>query len=73
MRFRQANIEICRFGPNYSKYAMAKHKAETSNKLIDNLLENATERIQTDGIDSLKFKEKYFKLLPLYTHILVEL
>lgn len=52
---------------------MMKHKQETPSKERHNLLNSAMDRIDEDGLNSLKYKEKSFELKPLYTHISVEL
>lgn len=72
-RLQKKHIELLRFGPNYSQYIMMKHKHETPSKERHNLLNNAVDRIDSDGLNSLKYNEKNVVLSPLYTHIFVEL
>lgn len=66
-------MEICRFGPDYSKYMMIPHKTETPNSHRKMLMKTGTGRFKTDGINSLQYTTKEVVLRPLYTHMLVEL
>ncbi|XP_067615580.1 beta-1,4-galactosyltransferase 1 isoform X2 [Eurosta solidaginis] len=65
-------IDICRFGPIYSKYTMIRHKPEEKNENRLELLRNGFKRFLTDGLNSLTYKEKERRIHSLFTHILVE-
>lgn len=70
MRYKQ--IEVIRCDPSYGQYSMMEHKQEFPNEERLNLLQKAIQRMQTDGLNSLKYNEKKISDLPLYTHIEVE-
>lgn len=51
---------------------MLKHAAETPNSDRITFLKNGPLRYNTDGLNSLVYKEVDYKLHNLFTHILVE-
>lgn len=69
-RLRAKNIDICRFAPHYSQYTMLKHNNEIPNENRLAFLRNGSLRYNTDGLNSLVYKEKEIKLHKLFTHIL---
>lgn len=71
-RLKASNIDICRFPPQYSQYAMLKHAKEEPNKDRYEYLRNGYMRFHSDGLNSLVYQEKDFKLHNLFTHVLVE-
>lgn len=71
-RIRAKNIEICRFHPDYSQYTMLKHTKETPSKERLTYLRTGPLRYHNDGLNSLIYAQKDFKLHNLFTHILVE-
>lgn len=71
-RLESKNIGICRFAPSHSQYTMMKHSQEFKNPDRVSLLQNGHLRYHTDGLNSLLFEEKGFKLHNLFTHVLVE-
>lgn len=70
-RLESRNIDICRFPPHYSQYAMLKHTKEKKNKDRLLYLRNGPMRYHADGLNSLVYEEKVYKLHNLFTHILV--
>lgn len=72
-RLKYKQIEVIRLNISYSQYVMMKHEQQTPNSFRHSLLRNAAHRIQSDGLNSLEFREKVVKQLPLYTHIEVEI
>lgn len=68
-RLRAKNFGICRFSPDYSRYTMLKHKEEHKSESRVAFLRNGSLRYNTDGLNSLVYKEKEIKLHKLYTHI----
>lgn len=71
-RLVDKNIEICRFDQDYSQYTMLKHKAENPNEERLAYLRYGHLRYNTDGLNSLVYKEVGFKLHNLFTHVIVE-
>ncbi|XP_037034149.1 beta-1,4-galactosyltransferase 1 isoform X2 [Bradysia coprophila] len=71
-RLKAKEIDICRFAPEYSEYTMLQHAPETPNKDRLAFLRDGHLRFHSDGLNSLTFKEKDFKLHKLFTHVLVE-
>lgn len=71
-RLESRQIDICRFPPKYSQYTMLKHTKEKKNKDRLLYLRNGPMRYHVDGLNSLVYEEKSFKLHNLFTHILVE-
>lgn len=71
-RLSASHIDICRFAPEYSEYTMLKHAQEIPNKDRLIFLRNGHLRFHSDGLNSLIYKEKEFKLHNLFTHVLVE-
>ncbi|EDW82966.1 uncharacterized protein Dwil_GK22603 [Drosophila willistoni] len=71
-RLRAMGISICRLAPEYSEYTMLKHKPEHPNENRRALLRAATLRQQTDGLNSLVYKEVERRMHSLFTHIMVE-
>lgn len=71
-RLRAKEIDICRFAPEYSEYTMLQHAPEKPNEDRLAFLRDGHLRFHSDGLNSLTFKEKDFKLHKLFTHVLVE-
>lgn len=71
-RLQNKNIEICRFAPAFSRYTMLRHAKEKPNTDRIAFLRNGHLRYHTDGLNSLVYEEKGYKLHKLFTHILVE-
>lgn len=71
-RLKASQIDICRFAPDYSEYTMLQHAQETPNKDRLMFLRDGHLRFHSDGLNSLIFQEKEFKLHKLFTHVLVE-
>lgn len=51
---------------------MLKHKQEIPNPKRYKLLKEATQRFESDGLNSLTYTERRITEAPLYTHIEVE-
>ncbi|XP_037915119.1 beta-1,4-galactosyltransferase 6 [Hermetia illucens] len=66
------NLQICRFAPDYSEYTMLKHTKEVPNADRLAFLRSGPLRYHTDGLNSLIYAQKDFKLHNLFTHVLVE-
>ena len=66
------NYEIMRFEPANSEYTMLHHKPEKPNENRVNLLRAAAKRFYTDGLNSLKYREKERRMHSLFTHILAQ-
>lgn len=71
-RLKAKNIEICRFDPEFNYYTMLRHEREVPSENRVAFLLNGSLRYNTDGLNSLAFKEKEIKLHKLFTHILAE-
>lgn len=71
-RLDSKHIAICRFPPSHSQYAMLLHSKEMPNKDRLIYLKTGPLRFHTDGLNSLMYTEKDFKLHSLFTHILAE-
>lgn len=71
-RLESRQIDVCRFPPTYSQYTMLKHAKEKKNKDRMVFLQNGPMRYHVDGLNSLVYEEKSYKLHNLFTHILVE-
>lgn len=71
-RLQAKHIEIIRFPPGISAYAMIPHEPQPKNEKRFQLLEEASKRYEVDGLNSLRFVEKERRLHSLFTHILVE-
>lgn len=71
-RLEAKQIKICRFPPKHSQYAMLLHPKEPKNKDRIIYLRTGPLRYHLDGLNSLVFAEKEYKLHNLFTHILVE-
>lgn len=71
-RLKASQIDICRFAPDHSEYTMLRHTQETPNEDRLVFLRNGHLRFHSDGLNSLVFQEKEFKLHNLFTHVLVE-
>lgn len=71
-RLQASHLDICRFAPDYSEYTMLKHAQEQPNKDRLVYLRNGHLRFHSDGLNSLIYQEKEFKLHNLFTHVLVE-
>lgn len=69
-RIKAKNLEICRFGPDHSQYTMLKHEQEPPSENRLAFLRNGSLRYNTDGLNSLVYKEKEVKLHKLFTHVL---
>lgn len=69
-RLQAKKIEICRFAPEYSQYTMLKHEQEVKSENRVAFLRNGSMRYNTDGLNSLDFKESEVKLHKLFTHVL---
>lgn len=72
-RVKSNGMEVCRFGPNYSKYMMLPHRKEKPISHLKTLMDNAAKQFHADGINSLNYTTDDVILRPLYTHILVKL
>jgi len=66
-------MEIIRFSPEISRYYMLPHKEEAKNPGRFSILEAAENRIEDDGLNSLKYEVLTFNPMPLYTYIVVQL
>lgn len=66
------HYRICRFDPQYSQYTMLKHAKEAPNFDAVQLLKNGNLRYNTDGLNSLVYKEVSTTMHSLFTHVLVE-
>lgn len=71
-RLYAKHIDICRFPPTHSQYAMMLHHKEVPNADRLMYLKTGPLRYHTDGLNSLVFNEKEYRLHNLFTHVLVE-
>ncbi|XP_034832990.1 beta-1,4-galactosyltransferase 1-like isoform X1 [Maniola hyperantus] len=72
-RLEAHNIDITRFEPSTSQYHMASHTSQQKGQKTNELLQNAKERMSSDGLNSLKYTQVATVLHPLFTHIMVDL
>lgn len=72
LRLVHKNYKIIRFHPNYAQYTMLKHSKEDPNPDRIQYLKNGYLRFDTDGLNSLVYREVAIHQNSLYTNILVE-
>lgn len=71
-RLVNKNYRIIRFHPSYAQYTMLKHSKESPNPDRIHYLENGYLRFDTDGLNSLVYREVGFIKKSLFTSVLVE-
>lgn len=71
-RLVNKNYRIIRFHPSYAQYTMLKHSKESPNPDRIHYLENGFFRFDTDGLNSLVYREVGFIKKSLFTSVLVE-
>jgi len=64
--------KIIRFSPSIAQYTMLKHNKEIPSPERYQFLRSGYLRFDTDGLNSLVFREISYKSLELYTNVLVE-
>lgn len=63
---------IIRFHPRVAEYIMLKHKKESPNPDRHRFLDNGYLRYETDGLNSLVYRENAVTSMEFYTNIKVE-
>lgn len=71
-RLVNKNYKIIRFNPRYAQYTMLKHAKESPNPDRVQYLKNGFLRYETDGLNSLVYREIGTSKNKLYTNIQVE-
>lgn len=71
-RLVNKNYRIIRFDPSIAQYTMLKHTRETPSPDRISYLKNGYLRYDTDGLNSLIFREIFVEPRQFYTNILVE-
>lgn len=72
LRLVHKKYKIIRFNPSVAQYTMLKHSKETPSPDRFQFLRNGYLRFDTDGLNSLVFREINVKPLDFYTMISVE-
>lgn len=72
-RVATKNYEIVRFHQTIAQYTMLKHKKQTPNPNRDHLQNNGVSRFDSDGLNSLVYREIAVEKNILYTNISVEI
>ncbi|XP_072931498.1 beta-1,4-N-acetylgalactosaminyltransferase bre-4-like [Epargyreus clarus] len=73
LRLEAHKIKLCRFQPELSRYHMVTHNSHETGIKGTKVLSNTKERMQIDGLSSLKYTEVATVLHPLFTHIMADL
>lgn len=72
-RLVNKNYKIIRFHPAYAQYSMLKHEREKPSESRHEKLSTGYLRYDTDGLNSLVYREVSLKKNSLYTNIMVEI
>lgn len=72
LRLVNKKYKIIRFSSSIAQYTMLKHSKETPNADRFQFLRNGYLRFDTDGLNSLIYREIDLKPQELYTNIVVE-
>lgn len=71
-RLINKNYRIIRFHPLYAQYTMLEHSRETPNPDRIHYLKNGYLRFDTDGLNSLVYREVAISKNSLFTNVLVD-
>ncbi|EDV37532.1 uncharacterized protein Dana_GF13490 [Drosophila ananassae] len=72
-RLKHANLFISRYPVNIARYKMLKHQKEKANPKRYENLQNGMSKIESDGINSIKYVIYSIKEFPTFTWYLAEL
>ncbi|CAH0400236.1 unnamed protein product [Chilo suppressalis] len=72
-RLEVGELKLCRFAPDTSRYHMVTHQTQQKGEKRHKLLNYAKNRINNDGLNTLRYTEVATVLHPLFTHIMVDL
>lgn len=73
LRLVNKDYKIIRFHPSYAQWTMLQHAKEPPSPDRNNLLKDGYLRFDTDGLNSLVYREINIDKRPLYTNVLVDL
>ncbi|CAG9788386.1 unnamed protein product [Diatraea saccharalis] len=72
-RLEVEELKLCRFEPEVSRYHMVAHQTQRKGERKHKVFNYAKNKVNEDGLNTLKYTEVATVLHPLFTHIMVDL